>query len=67
MLNSISQKKKTYVDVWIWFFKLYISSLQSSSVNPQNSASVADSRSPISDASQFGSQVPVKGIIASPI
>lgn len=36
-------------------------------MNPQNSASVADSRSPISDASQFGSQVPVKGIIASPI
>lgn len=34
---------------------------RSSSVNPQNSASVADSRSPISDASQFGSQVPVKG------
>ncbi|URD87460.1 Opaque-2 heterodimerizing protein [Musa troglodytarum] len=34
---------------------------RSSSVNPQNSASVADSRSPISDASQFGSQAPVKG------
>ncbi|WOL19645.1 light-inducible protein CPRF2-like isoform X1 [Canna indica] len=32
-----------------------------SSANPQDSASIADSRSPISDSLQLGSQTPVKG------